>query len=180
MTNLTDTSAFDAFRPIRDDLEQRFTASVTTAFDLWSVLNAGRGFRHYSYSDTSDEAKAYRASSSYMTSADGSVVLRTGTAMKLNEERLAKHASQFADDAVLGFVAKLVSKVGDIEMTNLRFHGNGRFEIYGTANGHAVRVEQDVVYKYTRDCRLYCQWPARIYVNGQFTPAAKFNAAVAA
>ena len=177
MTNLTDTSAFEAFRPIRDDLEARYIAIVEKAVATWREENGGCGFRHYRYNDNSAEARAFRKCSHYLRSDHGS--LSHGDELFTDAARLAKDAAQFADDAVLGFVAKLVSKVGDIDMKNLQFYGNGRFQIDCSTNGHAVRVEQDVVYKTTQNYKLYCQWPARIYVDGKFTPAAKFHAAVA-
>ena len=175
---LTDTEAFEAFRPIRDELEARYVARVQSAFAKWSEENAGRGYRHYRYNDNSAEARAFRQCQRYVKSASG--FGRYGDEVKISEDFLAKEAAQFAEDAVMGFVAKLVSKVGDIKMTNLRFQGNGRFQIDGFTNGHDVRVEQDVVYKVNKQYNLYCQWPARIYVDGKFTPAAKFDAAVAA
>jgi hypothetical protein len=176
---LTETSAFEAFRPVRDEIEAHYVKRVRAAFTRWEELNEGRGFRHYRYSDTSPEARAYKACSRYVRSAD-SYSMRTGAALKLSEEFLAKEAAQFADDAVTGFVAKLIGKIGNIEMTNLRFRGNGEFSIDAHANGHSIRVDQQVVYKVSNRDTLFCQWPARIYVDGQFTPATKFDAAIAA
>ena len=176
MTNLTDTSAFEAFKPLADRIEARITSRIETSFAKW-VEESGGVYKHYRYNDTSREAKYFLAVRRYVRGETGSC--RTGEKMILASDVLAKEAKQIAEDSVLGFVAKLISKVGDLKMTDLQFRGGADFTIRADANGHDVCIEQQTVYKMTQSWALYCQFPARIYVDGKFTPAAKFKEAVA-
>ena len=178
MTILTQTSAFEQFKPLADRIEARMIEQVRKVFALWAEASGGV-YKHYRYNDTSREAQDFRVVSRYLKTKDGFASFRDGTEVELNEERLAKVAKELGEDSVLGFVAKLISKVGEIEMTNLRFFGGADFTIDGTVNGHDIRVEQQTVFKMSKHWTHYCQFPARIYVDGKFTPAAKFEGAVA-
>lgn len=171
-TKLTETSAFEQFKPIAVNVEEWMIDRVKRAHARWTELSDGNAPKFgYRYSDRSDEARAYARCCSFIKyNSDG----------ELDGERLAKKAKEFGEDTVLGFVAKLISKLGDIEMTNLHFMGGGDFTIHGTANGHAIRVDQQTVYKLDSRDKPYCQFPARIYVDGKFTPAAQFKDAIAA
>lgn len=177
-TILTETSAFEQFKPLADRIEARMLDIVKKNYGKW-VEASGGTFKHYRYNDGSREANYYRAVASFIKVADGHLSARTGTPMVLNEERLAKKAKELGEDSVLGFVHKLIVKLGNIEMTDLDFRGGSNFTIRATKNGHEVRVAQQTVYKMSRQWTHYCQFPARIYVDGKFTPAAKFEAATA-
>lgn len=176
MINLTDTSAFEAFKPLADRIEARIISRIEKTYAKWVEASGGVS-KYYRYNDTSSEAKDFRAIRRYVRDENGSG--RNGEKMVLAADFLAKEAKQIAEDSVLGFVAKLISKVGDIKMTDLQFRGGADFTIRAEANGHDVCIEQQTVYKMTQSWSLYCQFPARIYVDGKFTPAAKFKEAVA-
>lgn len=176
MTNLTDTSAFEAFKPLADRIEARIISRIEKTYAKW-VEASGGVYKHYRYNDTSNEAEDFLAIRRYVRGVSG--INRSGQKMILATDFLAKDAKQIAEDSVLGFVAKLIKKVGDIKMTDLEFRGGADFSIRADVNGHAVCIEQQTVYKLTKSWTLYCQFPARIYVDGKFTPAAKFDEAVA-
>ena len=178
MIKLTDTSAYEAFKPLADRIEERIKSQIEKTYAKW-VEASGGVYKRYRYDDVSREAQDFRVISRYLKAVDGYSSFRSGTEVELNAERVAKVAKEIGEDSVMGFVAKLVDKVGDIKMTNLRFHGGADFSIHGHTNGHDVRIDQQTVYKMSKQWTPYCQFPARIYVDGQFTPASKFNEAVA-
>ena len=174
--DLKKTIAFEQFKPLADRIEARMISTVREKFDRWAKLSGGC-FKYYRSSHASEEAQLYSAVASFVESADG-YSLRGGAPVALNEDRLQRKARQFGEDSVMSFVAKLISKVGDIEMS-LEFLAGADFVIRASVNGHDVRIEQQTVYKYTQRNTLYCQFPARIYVDGKFTPASKFEEASA-
>lgn len=176
MITLTETSAFEQFKPLADRIEARMIETVRKTYRLWVEASGGK-FRHYRYNDVSREAQDWRMISAFISFPGGSG--RVGCEVTLNEERLAKKAKELGEDSVTGFVAKLISKVGNIEMTNLKFYGGADFQIDATKNGHLIRIEQQTVFKVSKNWTHYCQFPARIYVDGKFTPASKFEEMVA-
>lgn len=97
----------------------------------------------------------------------------------LSEEKLAKYADDWAHMQVDGMVAKTVGKIGDLDDVTYRFHGYGDFNINGTINGKEVRVDQQTVIKQSSKGTIFAQFPMRLYVEGQFTPAKKYADAVA-
>jgi hypothetical protein len=177
MINLKDTSAFEAFKPLADRIEDTIMRQIVNIFAKW-VEASGGVYKYYRYEDVSFEAQDFRVISKYIKPVSGEVLAR-GTEVKLDVERVAKIAKQIGEDSVLGFVAKLTDKVGDIKMTQLNFHGGADFSIHGHVNGHDIRIDQQTVYKMSTRWVHYCQFPARIYVDGKFTPASKFKEAVA-
>jgi len=93
---------------------------------------------------------------------------------------LLKVAAEFGAAQVAGMEAKLATKLGaGFTVTSAKLDTQGRFTITGLANGHDVAVRQEVVYKVSSKGRPFIQWPARIDVDGKFTPAARYAAAIA-
>lgn len=87
-----------------------------------------------------------------------------------------------AEATCLAWYKKLVGKLGAVESATLHYSGNGSYSLTVTKAGIAEEIEicQQVVWK--RASRLghwFAQFPARIYVGGNFTPEAKFKAALA-
>jgi len=75
------------------------------------------------------------------------------------------------------FEQKLTRKLAGVEVTELQGTWY-QFTIWGSKDGAKVRLEQNVIWKFApRSYRSYNQFPARIYVDGKFTPEAKFLAA---
>jgi len=96
----------------------------------------------------------------------------------LCEEKLAKKANEWAHMQVDGMIAKTVGKIGDLDDVTYRFHGYGDFNIKGTANGKQVNIDQQTVIKQSSKGTIFAQFPMRLYVEGQFTPAKKYAEAV--
>ena len=95
----------------------------------------------------------------------------------LDEQRVEKFAQQNAEDQVASFTAKLIAKLGDLTDVKLVRIDLRSFEftIVGKLDGAHVRVEQQVVFKTSIKGNHFCQWPARIYVDGKFTSEAAFK-----
>jgi hypothetical protein len=87
-----------------------------------------------------------------------------------NEEYLTKIAYEYAEAQVAAFTSKLEGKLGDLENVKLVDLNLGMFtfKITGIYSGRKVVVEQQVVFKVSNLGNPFCQWPARIYVDGKF------------
>lgn len=99
---------------------------------------------------------------------------------EIDEERLQRWAEENADAAIATWVAKIDRKIGactDVEVSRgtadlLSFTINARW------NGRTVHLQQSPVFKVSPRGMPFYQFPARIYVDGEFTPEAKFEAMV--
>jgi hypothetical protein len=111
---------------------------------------------------------------------EGAVTGTWDTPHEINFDKVVEFADQQASDLIDGFVAKLNEKLGDLDAAVVRrASSRGAFTISGQKNDHAVTVEQQVVIKVSKHGLWYAQFPARIYVDGKFTPASKYEAAIA-
>lgn len=94
----------------------------------------------------------------------------------INEGRLAEGAARYAEAASQEWQTKIESKLGDIEVAEIVRHDGARFVIVGRRNGHSVAIEQDMIVKASTKGLLFNQFPARIYVDGNFMPEKKYHA----
>lgn len=94
-------------------------------------------------------------------------------------EWLRKRAEENAAAQIAEFAAKLTKKLGELGEFEAKFARGGDFTVTGTRNGHKVRVEQQTVFKVSSHGKPFNQFPARIYVDGNFTPAKDYETAVA-
>lgn len=99
---------------------------------------------------------------------------------EVRAEWLRKNAEQSADAQIAAFAAKLEKKLGTLGDFTATFTRGADFIITGTRNGHRVVVEQQTVFKVSSNGTPFNQFPARIYVDGKFTPAADYARAVSA
>lgn len=102
---------------------------------------------------------------------------RTGDYGKpaFNQEFAEKDAQAFAEAQFAGFICKFTRKVGDFDDVTIDFLSGGNCVMNGTIEGMNIRIDQQTVWKHSNRGTLFCQFPARIYVDGQFTPAKKFR-----
>jgi hypothetical protein len=92
----------------------------------------------------------------------------------LDPARVAAYADKRATESVLAWEGKLAAKMGELEGATVAYlHGNV-FAVNGTKQGHAVRVEQDMIINVSSKGKLFNQFPARLYVDGKFTSAAAY------
>lgn len=186
---LTDTNTFEIFKPLADNIEAHMIGMITTRverfFEEFGAIYPKRGelrirnpHDRFGMLDT-PKGKAWKPVQSWIKARDEGYHI-DGHAIVLNTEWLNKKMKQFAEDAVLGFVAKTIKKIGDIDDLTLNFKGGADFTLTGTRNGRKVTIDQQTVYKWNSRNEVYCQFPARIYIDGQFTPAKDFEEKVAA
>jgi len=94
---------------------------------------------------------------------------------RLNSERMAQAAAEYADAVVAEWAGKVREKLGELNnATVARMDGVG-FVIRGERAGRAVTIEQSMIVNVSRLGRPYNQFPARIYVDGKFTSAAAYK-----
>ena len=165
MTNFASIKA--AFDPIRTEAKEMFLRRAHRKAD--KLRDEEGTLRRYHFRDYREHAFI----SSCITWADNRMA--PGAAGELNLERLDKHAQDFADAQVDSFIHKLESKIGHLTDVSLVLRGNGEFTIWGMQGDARVKVDQQVVFKVSSKGTFFLQWPARIYVDGKFTPEAKFK-----
>ncbi len=105
---------------------------------------------------------------------------KSGDPMIRNPERIEKFAQQVAEAQVAGFVAKLEKKLCDLTDCEVCDVSGPTFVIRGRVGERKVVVRQDIILKMSNKGTLFNQFPARIYVDGKFTPENKFKMEVAA
>lgn len=93
----------------------------------------------------------------------------------LDEDRLARSAVEYAENQVASFVNKLKVKLVDLTSVEIPRINGATFIIRGKLNGQTVRVNQNQTFNISNKGTPYHQWPARIYVDNKFTPAAAFK-----
>jgi hypothetical protein len=157
MTNLT--AALEAIRP---QLADRYATQVRNAFNQ-IVADLGADLKNV-YNDWT-HARTFRG-----------LVAPALTDKQIDEAKLAKLAALYAEAATLEWKNKIETKLGDLENADVvTFHG-ARFGIKGERAGHKVWIEQDIIVKRSTKGLLFNQFPARIYVDGKFTPEKKYHA----
>jgi hypothetical protein len=158
MTNAF-AAAFDAYAPV--------LAADFAAYHIHQVskmiekgMTSQEAYRANKASHSFAEADGYRLSSKI-------VAVKT--------DWLKKCAAEFARLSVEDFVAKLTKKLGSLTDVEVRRADGGTFVITGKLGDVNVLVEQNQVFKVSAQGTPFHQWPARIYVNGKFTPEASFK-----
>jgi predicted nucleotide-binding protein (sugar kinase/HSP70/actin superfamily) len=96
-------------------------------------------------------------------------------AIGVKQEWLEKCAKEYAEQAVQSFVAKLTKKLGALTDVQVLWANGDRFTIVGKLGDRDVKVHQDRVFKVSTQGTPFHQWPARIYLDGKFTPEAAFK-----
>lgn len=93
----------------------------------------------------------------------------------LNPAAVAAYAEQYAVEVVESWETKIAEKMGELEGATVFNVSACNFHICGLRFGKAVRIEQDMIVNVSSKGKLFNQFPARIYVEGKFTSAAKYK-----
>jgi hypothetical protein len=163
MTDLT--TALEAHKPALEayfvDFAERRFAALVRHFGpaLRGVYN-------------SHLANNWRAISS-LTVCDGD---RINSEYSLDAGRVAAAATAFADATVATWADKIAAKLGELDNAEVRHLDGYRFAVTGSKGDRKVHIEQDMIVNVSSRGTLFNQFPARIYVDGKFTPAAKYAA----
>ena len=73
------------------------------------------------------------------------------------------------------WAAKIEEKLENVEGIEMINHSRGSFSFRGTRNGRSIRVDQQTITKMSSKGKWFHQFPARIYVDGQFTSAKAYK-----
>jgi hypothetical protein len=101
---------------------------------------------------------------------------RINSEYALDAARVAAAATAFADATVATWEAKITDKLGELDSAEVRHLDGYRFAVTGNKADRKVRIEQDMIINVSSKGTLFNQFPARIYVDGKFTSAAKYAA----
>jgi hypothetical protein len=93
----------------------------------------------------------------------------------LSEEKLAAFSARLGEALADEIIAKVTSKVGELENGEVLYVGKASFRIVGQKNGKTVHIDQQPVVNMSVKGKLFNQHRALIYVDGKFTSAAKFK-----
>ena len=170
------------FGPIAKRLEKEYAASVRHAFSRFMslpeearrVIQIGRQPQGMSFRESEIETASFRRCRRYVTREGG----RFDGAPSLSEDFLAKEAARYGEEQANAFTAKLARKLDGAEDVKLVWNsGSGvDFTISASAGGDSVVLSQQSVLKAApRTGQPFHQFPARISVNGKFTPEAEFR-----
>lgn len=180
MSEITKIAAsFDGYK---EEAAKWFEDRIRKAFAAIPVAEDGERYapkrqvwgKPFSYEDQQNR-KAYETCLRFIRHEGG----RPSGALSLSDQYLAKIAAQFGEDQVAGFIAKLEGKLGDLEDVTVELRPNAEFTLRGRLGEKSVRVDQQVVFKTSSRGTFFLQWPARIYVDGAFTPEKEYKALAA-
>ena len=99
---------------------------------------------------------------------------RTSAEHTLNADKVAFMANKLAEAFADEVLAKVNAKTGELTEGVARYVSGANFLITGKKGEHTVSIEQNQIINVSVKGKLFNQFPARIYVNGKFTSAAKF------
>lgn len=166
------TAAFADYAPV---LAAEFVAYHTRVINRLIQTYEGnlRGLMNMGSAD----GAAYRNSRSFIAYATPSSPLALDRkAIGVLADRLQQAGDEYANAVVAEFIGKLAKKLGALtEVKVLRANSNGTFVIVGNLADREVSIEQQKVCKVSTKGLFFHQWPARIYVDGKFTPEAAFK-----
>lgn len=171
------TSLFtDAFAPLKPliiaDFEAYVTRTIRRYTDNWDTMSdAAKHNIRRGYDGTWRFVRGFAQMDS-----DRFNARPTG---EVKAEWLRKKAEESADAQIAAFAAKLEKKLGTLWDFQATFTRGADFTVTGTRNGHRIVVEQQTIFKVSNQGTPFNQFPARIYVDGKFTPAAQYGTAVA-
>ncbi|MEL6361710.1 MAG: hypothetical protein AAFR21_11550 [Pseudomonadota bacterium] len=166
-----------ALSPIRKIFRKFFIADIEASYSVWLSRYGDASYRIYRDDDHSQEADLYRRFRSFLRFEKGCGSF--GERMILNRESLTKSAVSFADAQYDGFLERIVQRFGDINLTAARFYGGNEFDIDADVGGRAVTLFHRIECERSGFEAPVFHLHSRIYVDGKFTPLAKFKEAVA-
>ncbi len=171
MTNITNIqSEFDQFIPV---LKADYVRRHNNLFDYFEKTHGAVNTLSRSNADFCD--LVFQRELIPFASPEVPGPFKPGTPLKRNADRIEKDAQENAEQNVASFVAKLQSKLGDLDNVEIANINGAEFTIFGTLGEHKVAVEQRIVFKVSSRGTAFHQFPARIYVDGKFTSEANFK-----
>lgn len=90
----------------------------------------------------------------------------SATKSEFRQELAIKRATDIVNPEIWKTEGKLIL----LESAKLDYYSDSRFQLSGTVFGYSVYIEQQVVWKVSQKGNEFVQFPARIYLDGKFTP----------
>lgn len=94
---------------------------------------------------------------------------------QIDQAKLAQRAAQYADNVADAMRGKIMDKAGELDEPVITHMRGMDFRLTGTMGGKKVLIEQNTIVNVSPLGTMFNQFPARIYVDGKFTPEAKFK-----
>ncbi len=95
--------------------------------------------------------------------------------ISLNDEKVARFSLKQAELFAEELIAKINNKAGELVNGKAIRVSGANFVITGKKGDNQVTIEQNQIINVSVKGKLFNQYPARIYVDGKFTPASKFS-----
>ena len=94
---------------------------------------------------------------------------------ELSDYKVSVLAQKYAEAAANEWSNKIAAKLGDVEYHGFKcFHGCN-YLVHATRDGHDIRLDQQLILKYSPKGKLFNQFPARIYVDGKLVSEKKYK-----
>lgn len=93
----------------------------------------------------------------------------------IDEEKLEKNSQEYAEGTAYQWYGKMVSKLGDLDSVDIHYIQGGNLVLTGNRGSVKIRIDQQRIFKTSYLGTPFHQWPARIYVDGKFTPEAAYK-----
>lgn len=158
--------ALDAHKPVLvATYTRQLTNRINYMLDQFKMGNFRLGF--------SPAWKNLRGLCDYVPSAQGAWNNRGS--YTLNTDKVTKEATECALATIETWHTKIQAKMGQLESATVHQLDGLSFHITGTKAGHRVSIKQTMMINVSPKGKPFNQFPARIYVDGKFTPEAQFK-----
>ncbi len=161
--------SLDEYKP---KIAAQYAAMIRTAFERM-VKKFGPGLKGI-YNAV--EGRHYRETiSAAVETAPQATPFDRHPVKSISEERLAKIADKYAEATTDTWKGKIEGKIGELDGAEVKHLDGYRFLISGTRDGREISIEQDMIINVSSLGKMFNQFPARIYVDGKFTPESKYK-----
>jgi len=96
--------------------------------------------------------------------------------LKLSASAMRKKANAMVDSTFANVMLKILDKAGEMEEPEIAHLSGYRFDLRGLVKGATIRIEQTITMNVSVNNVRFSQFPARIYMNGKFTPERVYKA----
>jgi hypothetical protein len=142
------------------------------------ALEDGMGFTLQNrYNALAERSMRFSASYRYGT---GDLRGRLVYSAQIDNAKVERVAREDAIHALLAWHKKLLGKFGTVDACTLCWMNGANIDMQVRKGDAVLDLRQRIVWKYTRRAGWFPQFPARLYVNGKFTPEAEVKAMFAA
>ena len=176
---ITLQEALDIYRP---SIVADFTATVRRAYkrhaDQHGIPTLGdKEFRRNNFNRGTVALCCYVADPVTHERRDGAG--KMSDIYLIDDQKLDERADKYAGATTDKWQAKIQTKLTELDEYSVENMKGGNLVITGRRNGHNVTLLQQTILKVSSRGTLFNQFPARLYVDGKFTPEKKFADATA-